>query len=92
MIVCSINYMTLSVSTHTRKHSIYYGGMHITHTHTHMGLCIHVIYNGGTHTNTHTWANTCTCTSHTHTGASTCIDGIMHAQDATCPGMCSHSR
>ena len=78
--------MTLIVSTHMRKYNIHnnYGGTHIMHTHTHMGLCIHIIYNGG-YTHTHRGR-------HMHRRNHACIDGIMHAQDVTRPGMCSHSK
>ena len=70
--------MTLIVSTHMRKYNIHnnYGGTHIMHTHTHMGLCIHIIYNGCTHTNTQGQTHMHMYITHTHTHAHT--QGLAH--------------
>ena len=82
--------MTLIVSTHMRKYNIHnnYGGTQIMHTHTHMGLCIHIIYNGG-YTHKHTGADTCTCThthTHTHTHIHTHRGWHMHRWNHACTG------
>ena len=62
-----------------------YGGTHILHMHacihTHKGLYIHVHNFIMLHIHTHRYR-------HMHA----CIDGIMYAHDAICPGMCSHSK